>query len=163
MKNEEYQYKNSPQSLTLSSEIRRVSEETNMPVNAVIKSLAKNCGVSERQIYNYRSGKTDIPIAVVSACCKRFKSSSLALSVLDQCEGMELPEAFDIVRLANRSARATLEAHCEFLQAFNDGTICGAELTRLKEIKAKAISSFHSLEQVAEQAFLHNQKRQKEV
>lgn len=150
---EQYPFKNSPQSLTLECEIKRIAAERDESIDRTIKNLAGLSGVSERQIYNYRNGKTDIPSGLVAVFCNQFGSNALAMAILKQCCRTEDCEDFDIVRLANRSARHTLSAHERFLEAFDDGTIDGFELNELKKQTAAGVSNFHRLEQVAEDAY----------
>lgn len=147
---ERFPYRNSPQSLTLESEIKRVAEERGEAIDLTIERLSEFSGIGVRQIYNYRSGKCDIPSSQIPIFCKEFGSNALAMSVLQQCEAAELLESYDIVRLANQSARHTLQVHDDFLAAFDDNVVDGFELTNLKKKKAKAVAHFNQLEQIAE-------------
>lgn len=150
---EQYQFKNSPQSLTLECEIKRIAGERGESIDQTIKNLADLSGVSERQIYNYRSGKTDIPAGLIPIFCNQFKSNALAMAILRQCCATDDCDGFDIVRLANQSARHTLAAHERFLEAFDDDIIDGFELNELKRQTAAGVANFHRLEQVAEDAY----------
>jgi hypothetical protein len=149
----QYPYKNSPQSLTLDTEIKRIAEDRGESIGLTIKRLAEFSGITERQIYNYISGKCDIPSGQIPVFCREFGSNALAMTILQQC-GETLPvEDYDIVRLANKSARETLQAHDAFLEVFDDGDIDGFELNKVKKLKAKAVANFNQLEQIAEDSF----------
>lgn len=152
-KHEEYPFKNSPQSLTLDCEIKRIAAERDESTDKTIKNLADLSNLSERQIYNYRTGKTDIPSGLIPVFCNQFGSNALAMAILKQCCRTAECDDFDIVRLANVSARHTLAAHERFLEAFDDGVIDGFELNELKKQTAAGVANFHRLEQVAEDAY----------
>lgn len=147
---EKYPYKNSPQSLTLESEIKRIAADRGESIELTIDRLSEFSGVTVRQIYNYRSGKCDIPSGMIPIFCNEFGSNALVMAILKQCKPSEEVESFDIVKLANQSARNTLQTHDRFLEAFDDGTIDGFELNELKKKTAASIADFHRLEQVAE-------------
>lgn len=147
---EQYPFKNSPQSLTFETEIKRTAKERGETIDQTVEILSDLSGVSVRQIYNYRNGVTDIPSGLIPAFCKQFGSNALAMAILKQCGETDELENFDIVRLANQSARNTLQAHDRFLEAFDDGKIDGFEMNELKKVTASSVASFHRLEQVAE-------------
>lgn len=147
---EQFPFKNSPQSLTFENEIKRVAREREEPIAKTIEKLATLSGVGERQIYNYRDGKTDIPSGLIPVFCRQFGSNALAMAILGQCEPCAEIDAFDIVQLANESCRKTLEAHNRFLEAFSDGKIDGFEHNELKKATAGAVASFHRLDGIAE-------------
>ena len=147
---EQFPFKNSPQSLTFESEIKRVAGERDEAIERTVSKLAELSNVGERQIYNYRNGKTDIPSGLIPVFCRHFGSNALAMSVLAQCEPCADMDAFDLVQLANESCRATLTAHNRFLEAFSDGKIDGFEHNELKKATAGAVASFHRLDGIAE-------------
>jgi hypothetical protein len=147
---EQFPFKNSPQSLTFENEIKRVAVEREETIEKTIKKLAELSGISERQIYNYRNGTTDIPSGLIAVFCNQFKSNALAMAILAQCEPCNSIDEFDIVQLANESCRKTLEAHTRFLEAFSDGKIDGFEHNELKKATAGAVACFHRLDGIAE-------------
>ena len=150
---EQYPFKNSPQSLTLECEIKRIADERSESIDQTIKNLAALSGLSERQIYNYRTGKTDIPSGLIAVFCNQFGSNALAMAILRQCEVCEEVELFDIVLLANKSAQETLGVHAHFLSAFEDGQIDGFEYNESKRKTANAVAHFHRLDKVVEDAY----------
>lgn len=150
---ENYPHKNSPQSLTLETEIKRIAGDRGESIGRTIERLAEFSGVGERQIYNYIGGKTDIPAGQIPVFCREFGSNALAMSIIHQCEQTEPIEEYDIVRLGSKSARETLIVHELFMEAFDDGEIDGFELTKLKKSKASAVANFNHLEQIAEDNF----------
>lgn len=152
-KNEEFPHKNSLHSLTLESEIKRIAAERVEPMERVVRKLAEMSGIGERQIYNYRTGKTDIPSSLIPVFCRQFGSNALAMAILQQCRESDEQDCFDLVRLANQSARTTLQAHDKFLEAFDDGHINGFEYNELKKASAGAIANFHRLDQIVEDAY----------
>jgi len=156
---DKYPHKNSPQSLTLESEIKRLAADREESIETIISRLVEFSGISERQIYYYRSGKCDIPAGHIPIFCKQFKSNALAMSVLQQCEEYEPLETYDIVRLATASARETLKVHDAFLEIFDDGKVDGFERNKLKKLHAGAIANFNRLNEIAENNYqLHAAK-----
>lgn len=149
-KNEEHPFRNSLLALTLEAEIKRCATEREEPVGAIINKLARFTGASERQIYNYRVGKTQIPENKILIFCKQFLSSALATAWLADDAAMEEPDGFDLVKLANRSCRQVLDTHSAFLAAFDDGQIDGFELTDLKTRTAATFAEFSRLQAIAE-------------
>lgn len=147
---EQFPFKNSPQSLTLENEIKRIAKEREESIEQTISNLAELSGIGERQIYNYRNGKTDIPAGLLAVFCNQFGSNALAMTILKQCEPCNEMDGFDVVQLANESCRQTLTAHNLFLEAFADGKIDGFENTRLKKAAAGAVACFHRLDGIAE-------------
>ncbi len=147
---DKYPYKDSPQSLTLESEIKRLAADRQESIETIIKRLADFSGISERQIYYYRSGKCDIPAGHIPAFCKQFRSNALAMAILQQCEDCEPLDCYDIVRVATKSARETLQVHDAFLEVFDDGRVDGYERTKLKRLTAGAIANFNRLDEIAE-------------
>ncbi len=118
-----------------------------------IELLAKLSGVAARQIYNYRMGKTQIPDNLILLFCREFRSTAMVAAWLREQNTLDELENFEIVQLANRSARQTLQAHDRFLEAFGDGVIDGFELSELKSQTAASMACFQKLEQVAEDAY----------
>lgn len=148
--NEKFPYKNSPQSLTLENEIKRTANKRGESIGRTIERLAEFSGITERQIYNYISGKCDVPSGQIVVFCREFGSNALVMSILHQCEESKPLEEYDIVRLGNKSARETLAVHDTFFEVFEDGEVDGFELTKLKKSKASAVANFNYLEQIAE-------------
>lgn len=161
-KQDEYPFRNSLLALTLDNEIYRLANEKGLQVGEVITKLANNTNVSERQIYNYRSGKTDFQASHIPVFCKEFGSNALALALLNLCDEteIEVPEDFDIVSLASRTARHTLSHHEKFLNAFEDKQIDGFELTHLKHSTAESIRNMRLLEEIAITSYEQQQNRQ---
>ena len=149
-KHDEYPFKESLLALTLEAEIKRTSEEREESVGSLVKKLAKFAGLSERQIYNYRTGKTQIPENQITTLCKQFRSAALMIAWLQDDAAMDEPEGFDLVQLANRSAQQVLNTHCKYLAAFDDGKIDGFELSELKLATATTVAHFHHLQSIAE-------------
>lgn len=150
---EQYPFKNSPQSLTLETEIKRTAKERGETIDRTIEILSDLSGVSVRQIYNYRNGVTDIPSGLIPCFCKQFGSNALAMSILNQCGESDEIENFDLVKLANQSAQAMLGAHQHFLAAVEDGVIDGFEFNESKRRTANVVSMAHRLDQVIEDAY----------
>lgn len=153
-KREEYPAKNSPVALAFECEIKRVAIEKGLEIGNVIKKLSDNTGVSERHIYHYRTGKTDIPTLLIPKFCKEFGSNALAMSVMTMCDETEFEEQelFDLSRFVSKSVRNVLKAGDEFLEAFDDGAIDGYEFSKLSQSTARIIRDANRLLEVAASA-----------
>lgn len=160
-KHDDYPFKDSILSLVLDSEIKRIANEKGLSVGEVITKLASNTGVCERQIYNYRSGKTDVQASHIPIFCKQFGSNAIALALLNECEetNVEVPDAFDIVSLASKTARHTLKHHELYLKAFDDGEIDGFELSELNQSTASSIRDMKLLQEIAVTSHRQQQTR----
>lgn len=153
-KDTEYPTRLSPVAMTFEAEIKRTAIEKGLEIGEVIAKLAKLADVAERQLYNYRSGKTDIPAMLIPQFCKQFGSNALAMAIVTMCNGTEFEErdAFDLAKFASQSVQDTLKGHDEFLDAFDDGTIDGHELAKLSHSTAKIIRNAHRLNEIARRA-----------
>lgn len=145
----------SPVALTFDAEIKRMSIEKGLEIGKVMTKLAGFTGLDERQLYNYRSGKTDIPSLLIPIFCKQFESNALAMSVIGLCDdaNFEEADAFDLVKLCSSTLRDILKGGEEFMAAFDDGKIDGRELTRLKSVRATIIRNTNRLFEVASNAY----------
>lgn len=152
---DQYPFKHSATTLCFEAEIKRLAEEREEPIAQLISDLAKLSGVGERQIYNYRSGKSEIPITAIQGFCEQFDSLGLGLAWLSTfsvgSDGIE--ELFDLSRLASRTIRNVLTAGDLFLEAFEDQKIDGFEIEKLKHAGARIHRDTRMLTQVAEKAY----------
>lgn len=149
---QEYPAKDSPVALTLENEIIRIALEKGLEIGVVTARLSNAVGVSERHIYDYRNGKTDIPSMLIPKFCREFGSNALAMSVVTLCNETEFDErdAFDLGRFASQSIRNVLQSGDDFLEAFDDGVIDGFELSKLSRSTARIIRDANRLLEVAQ-------------
>lgn len=150
---DEYPFKHSPTTLCFEAEIKRLAEERGEPIAQLISNLAKLSGVGERQIYNYRSGKSEIPIIAIQGFCEQFNSIALGIAWLStfavESDEMEL---YDLSRLASRTVRDVLNSGDVFLDAFEDGKVTGFELNRIELAGAKIHRDTRRLTEIARDA-----------
>jgi len=153
-KREEFPYKHTPVQLCFEAEIKRISEQREEPMADVISKLAGLSGVSERQIYNYRNGKTEITPEQIKIFCQQFGSLSLGMAWLStfDVETDEL-EDYDLCRFANRTVRNVLHAGDKFLAAFEDKHIDGHELNDLELAGAQIQRDAVQMVEVARTAY----------
>lgn len=151
---QQYPFKDTPLALTLTNEIKRVAEQRGEEIGTVIKHLARFTNLTERQIYNYRTGKTQIPENLILTFCLQFRSTALATAWLLEKDAIDLLDSYDLIRLAGTSARNVLKTHDSFLEAFEDGNIDGFEITKLRQETSGAVASFHQLREIAEAHYL---------
>lgn len=149
-KKQEYPYKNTPVTLCFEAEIKRLADERDEPVGSLIAKLAGLSGVSERQIYNYRSGKTEIVPEQIKIFCQQFDSFALGCAWFSTFGiEQEFCDEFDLSRFASRTVRNVLQAGDKFLSAFDDGAIDGHELNELELASAQIQRDARRLTEVA--------------
>lgn len=156
---DEFPHRNSPVALTFEAEIKRISIEKDLTIGQVMTKLAGFANVDVRQLYNYRSGKTDIPSLLIPKFCKQFHSNALAMAIVSMCNKTEFEERdeFDLTRFCSKTLRDQLQHGDDFLEAFDDGTIDGHELTKLSLSTTKIIRNANRLLEIA--TFEHNRRR----
>lgn len=125
--------------LAFETEIKRIAAENSSDIADVMRELSDAVGISESQLYNYRSGRTDIPGSTIRLFCSIFKSN--ALSDVTRCDEIELELAsgLDVAQMCNRHVRSMLEGGEHFIDAFADGRIDGHEEIKLE----KAVAQIH--------------------
>lgn len=149
-KHDEYPYKNTPVTLCFEAEVKRLADERDEPTGKLIAKLAALSGVGERQIYNYRSGKTEIQPEQIRIFCQQFNSFALGCAWFSTF-GIEqdVCDEFDLSRFASRTVRNVLQAGDKFLSAFDDGAIDGHEMNALELASAQIQRDARRLTEVA--------------
>lgn len=157
-KHEEYPYKNTPVTLCFEAEIKRIAAERDEALSEVIAKLARMSGVSERQIYHYRQGKTEIAPEQIKIFCQQFNSFALGCAWFSTFGiEQEICDEFDLSRFASRTVRNVLRAGDKFLSAFDDGKIDGHEMNELELASAQIQRDARRLTEVARDNY--NQRR----
>lgn len=153
-KHDEYPFKNTPVTLCFEAEMKRLADERGEPMGDVTAKLAEMSGVGERQIYNYRTGKTEIAPEQIKIFCQQFNSFALGCAWFSTF-GIEqdVCDEFDLSRFANRMTRNMLTGGDKFLAAFDDGRIDGHELNELELVSAKIQRDARRLTEVARDAY----------
>lgn len=125
--------------LTFEAEIKRMAAEKRLSIEKVMRKLAEFSGVSEGHLYNYRSGKTDIPSMLIPVFCEQFGSKALVMALVDVCDRMAVEdcEPLDLTRLCSEAVRANLQHGVAFMDAAEDGHIDGHELIDLNHRTAQ--------------------------
>ncbi len=149
-KHEEYPYKNTPVTLCFEAEVKRIADERDESLSEVISKLARMSGVGERQIYNYRQGKTEIAPEQIKIFCQQFNSFALGCAWFSTFGiEQEICDEFDLSRFASRTVRNVLQAGDKFLSAFDDGKIDGHEMNELELASAQIQRDARRLTEVA--------------
>ena len=150
LKHEEYPHKNTPVTLCFEAEIKRLADEREETTGELIAKLAAMSGVSERQIYNYRAGKTEIQPEQIKIFCQQFCSFALGCAWFSTFGiEQEICDEFDLSRFASRTVRNVLQAGDKFLSAFDDGVIDGHELNVLELAGAQIHRDTNRLVEIA--------------
>lgn len=141
----EYPARLSPVALTFEAEIKRIAADAEVSIDEVMRRLSKFSGIGTSQLYNYRAGKTSIPVDHIPIFCRQFHSNALAMSILTMCEATEIEhqDDFDLTRFCSSSVRDMLQLGDQFMEAFEDGRIDGHEETKLNGTAARIIRSTH--------------------
>lgn len=136
--------------MTFDMEVKRLAAETSRPIGEIMTRLSEFTGLDERQLYNYRQGKTDIPALLIPVFCKQFKSNALAMAVVSLCEvQVDEQDAFDLARFCSGTVREMLKSGEEFMDICEDGKITGNELLAMKNTRARIIRSANKMYEVA--------------
>jgi hypothetical protein len=122
----------------LDGEFLRIAGEEDVKLSALVGEVAQATGYSERQIYNFREGRSDLPSALIPFFCERFKSRALIDALSDSDFNVEVPEMYDLTRLTSRAVRDILQHYERYLDAFESDGIDRAELAEL-EISGDAV------------------------
>ena len=95
---------------TLDAEFKRLAREEQRPMEELVEEVARLVGKSPRQIYNFRSGKWDIPSQLIPVFCKRFRSLALLQALADECREteIEVPEHYELTCLVSKTVRDDL-------------------------------------------------------
>lgn len=146
----------------LDDEFRRVAKSEDVPMLYLVKQVARALGCSERQLYNYRSGKWPIPSSYLPALCQRFNSRLLLDVLSGSIEPSEIRTAIDFDTAWALSKQLILRS-IEHADAVLD-IVAGAEFTRgdLTGFSAKTdsiVRDCRRLYSFAETAYEHAQER----
>lgn len=134
---------------TFEAEIKRVVDESGSDVAGVMRRLSEVSGISENHLYNYRSGKTDIPGSHIRTFCSIFRSNALAEVVrVDEIE-FEVEGELDFAQICNSHVRSMLEGGQDFLDVFADGRVDGHEEIKLARTSAKINRDSYRLFEIA--------------
>lgn len=149
-KHEEYPFKNTPVQLCFEAEITRIAKEREDPLGDVTAKLSELSGVTDRQIYNYRMGKTEIAPEQIKIFCQQFNSFALGCAWFSTFGiEQEVCDEFDLSRVASKTVRNFLQYGELFLDAFDDGKIDGHEMNRLELAQAQIHRDANHLAEIA--------------
>lgn len=145
-----YPYKNTPLQLCFEAEIRRIAEDRAETMAQIISKLAEMSGVTERQIYNYRNGKTEIQPEQIRIFCEQFGCIALAMAWISTfAVEQEDFDLYDLSRFASQTVRNVLKTGDKFLEAFEDGRIDGHEMNELELASAQIQRDARRMTEVA--------------
>jgi hypothetical protein len=138
----------------LDDEFKRVAKAEGKSMEALVEEIAGLLGKRPRQVYNFRSGKWDVPSQLFPLLCKRFGSLALIDALRDECRAataeVEVPEEYELTCLVSQTVRDDLRHYEKFLAAFEDGVITEAEMEELHASGARIISNVHKFEAIAQ-------------
>lgn len=74
---------------------------------------------TNRMLYNYRSGKWDLPSSLIPILCKRFKSSALVNALTDQVNiPIETPPQLGFEQACTETLREVCDHHFNMITAY---------------------------------------------
>jgi hypothetical protein len=154
----DYPFKNTPLQLCFEAEITRISKEREEPMAETVDKLAQLAGVTSRQIYNYKSGKSEITPDLVKTFCFQFGSTALGCAWLTGF-GIEQPECdqFDLTLVVSRKTQNVLRLGTQMFEAFEDNKIDGFELNKLHTTAAAIVRDARHLVEYAQS--VHQRQR----
>ncbi|MBA3241990.1 MAG: hypothetical protein H0T60_12255 [Acidobacteria bacterium] len=138
---------------TLDSEFKRVAKVEGKSMERLVNEVAALTGKSPRQLYNFRSGKWDIPAGLFPVLCRRFGSLTLADALREECceeTEVEVPEAYDLTYLVTKTVRDDLHHYEKFLAAFEDGVVSEREMVELRASGERVIGNVKKFEAIAQ-------------
>ncbi len=144
---------------TLDREFKRVAKFEQISMEDLVNEVAALTDCSTRQLYNYRSGKWDLPSGLIPILCKRFRSRALLDELAGACAEtpVDVPDAFDLTRLVAQTVRDDMHHFEKFLDAFEDGVIEPREMEELRESGARVVGNVRKFEAIAEADFSRRQ------
>jgi hypothetical protein len=136
---------------TIDREFKRVAKAEGISMEALVAEVALLTKKSERQIYNFRSGKWELPPSLFPVLCNRFRSRAILDALIDECEAtpVDLPESFDLTKLISQTVREDLRHYEQFIDAYEDGAIDAQELAALKESGERVVLNVRRFEAIA--------------
>lgn len=136
---------------TLDSEFKRIAREENLTMDTLVSEIARLTGKSERQLYNFRSGKWELAPSLFPILCKRFRSLALVDALREECSEtqIDVPESYDLTCLVSRTVRDDLKHYEQFLVAYESDGIDGRELEQLRASGARIVQNVRQFEAIA--------------
>ena len=137
----------------LDEEFKRVALKEDLPMQDLVEDVARMCGCSTRQLYNYRAGKWPMPAAMLPALCERFNSTVLlkALSSEVVIDTDQLPNQIEAAEMISDLITEALSHHKKLVKALSpQAEIDLRELRTLEEQTERIIHRFRLLHSYAE-------------
>lgn len=136
---------------TLDNEFKRVAKAEGIAMDELVAEVALLTQKSERQIYNYRCGKWELPSPLIPILCRRFRSRALLIALEDECRDapVEVPETFELTKLVSQTVRGDLHHYEKFLDAFESDGIDAQELEALKASGDRVVMNVRHFEAIA--------------
>ena len=105
----------------LDGEFKRVAKAEGISMEQLVSEVSKLTGYTPRQIYNFRSGKWDLPTSLVPILCKRFNSHALLNLLQDEIneQPIEISDTDDIPQLSIETLGEICAHHYNLLDIVN--------------------------------------------
>lgn len=121
--------------LALDNELRRVAAEEDVTLDEMVNEIAALIGKTARMLYNYRSGKWDLPSSLIPVLCARFKSHTLLNALAGELKEtiIEVPQGIEFSQLAIQILRQICDHHHALIEAYKTEATDLNTLSRLEE------------------------------
>lgn len=119
---------------TLDDEFKRVAKQEGLMMEELVEQVAEMTGYTQRQLYNFRSGKWPLPAVIIPLLCQRFGSRVLMQALAAECERtpINVPDTYELARITTQAVRDDMRHFQFILDAFEDGRIDQEELSQLR-------------------------------
>lgn len=149
----------------LDDEFKRIARLEDVPMLDLVTQVAGSLGCSERQLYNYRSGKWPLPSSFLPALCQRF-NSTLLLDVLHTAIPIEISPTIDVDAawlLSKHLIQKALDHSDTVQKALGLGCadFTRGDLARFSELTDSMIRDCQRLRAFVEAAYDHEQEQRR--
>lgn len=132
----------------LDAEFQRVAKEEDLPLGELMINVSTELGLTTRQVHNLREGRTEMSATHIAFFCRRFGSNLFADLLRDESP-VDVPDEFDLARLASSAVREALGHYERVLDAFEGSGIHPSDLASLEDSGGRVINTVRRFQSIA--------------
>ncbi|HYP29386.1 MAG TPA: hypothetical protein VE262_21930 [Blastocatellia bacterium] len=147
--------------LLLDSEFHRVAKAEDISMEQLVSEVSILTEYTTRQIYNFRSGKWDIPSSILPVLCKRFNSLVLLNLLEDEIkeQPVVISDTDDIPQLSIETLGEICTHHYNLLDIINGGRDLDRNtLVEIEEKTERIVQRERALFRLLERAYERQQE-----